>query len=157
MLFLWTTNKFGKIWVDGDGLRQIISKRLPEGYYCREVTFIGDRDLLNIHINLPENEDMQEKLKLEKKFEDIFGRSGISTNFNWVHIAPQDNPRMTPVWTMPLFWAGLAAGLTALVYLGIKGILWSLFAAVIGYGISWIFVTEDGQKQVSALLKQFRR
>jgi len=157
MLFLWTTNKFGKIWVDGDGLRQIISKRLPEGYYCREVTFIGDRDLLNIHINLPENEDMQEKLKLEKKFEDIFDRSGISTNFNWVHIAPQDNPRMTPVWTMPLFWAGLAAGLTALVYLGIKGILWSLFAAVIGYGISWIFVTEDGQKQVSALLEQFRR
>lgn len=157
MLFLWTTTRLGKIWVDGDGLKQIISKGLPEKYSCREVTFIGDRNLLNVHITLPENEDAQEKIKLEKKFENIFSKSGISTHFNWVHIAPQDNPKITPVWTMPLFWAGLTAGLTAIVNLGIKGILWSLFAAVIGYGISWIFVTEDGQKQVSALLEQFRR
>jgi len=58
---------------------------------------------------------------------------------------------------MPLFWSAVAAGLTALVHLGLKGILWSMFAAVIGYGISWILLTEDGQKQVSALMQQFRR
>ncbi len=157
MLFLWTTTKLGKIWVDGDSLKLIVSKRLPSGYYCQEVSFIGENDLLNIYITLPENDDVQEKLKLEKKFNDIFVKSGISSHVNWVHVAPQDNPKLTPIWTMPLFWAGLTAGLTAIMNLGLKGILWSLFAAIIGYGVSWIFITEDGQKQVSALMKQFRR
>ena len=54
MLFLWTTTKLGKIWLDGDSIRQIVSRRLPEGYYCQEVSFIGDQNLLNIYISLPE-------------------------------------------------------------------------------------------------------
>lgn len=81
----------------------------------------------------------------------------MAVHINWISIAPQDNPETNPVWTMPLFWSAVAAGLTALVHLGLKGILWSMFAAVIGYGISWILLTEDGQKQVSALMQQFRR
>jgi len=66
MLFLWTTTKLGKIWLDGDSIRQIVSKRLPEGYYCQEISFIGDQNLLNIYITLPEGGNDEEKARLEK-------------------------------------------------------------------------------------------
>ena len=157
MLFLWSTNKLGKIWIDGDSFRQIISKRLPEGYYCQELSFIGDENLLNIYITLPENDNEEDRARLENKIRDIFTKSGMTVHINWINIAPQDNPKINPVWTLPLFWAGAAAALTAIVHLGLKGILWSLFAALIGYGISWILLTEDGKKQVSTLIQQFRR
>ncbi len=151
MLFLWSTNKLGKIWIDGDSFRQIISKRLPEGYYCQELSFIGDENLLNIYITLPENDNEEDRARLENKIRDIFTKSGMTVHINWINIAPQDNPKTNPVWTLPLFWAGAAASLTALVHLGLKGILWSLFAAIIGYGVSWILLTEDGKKQVSVI------
>ncbi|MCE5201197.1 MAG: hypothetical protein LLF78_01610 [Synergistaceae bacterium] len=157
MLFLWTTTKHGKIWVDGDAVRQIIAKRLPKDFYCQEVSFIGEKNLLNIYITLPEDSASEEKAALEKKMVDIFGKSGMAVQIDWGYVAPEDNPVTTPLWMLPLFWSGVASGLTALVYLGLKGILWSLFAAVVGYGISWIFLTEDGQKHVSALMQQFRR
>lgn len=157
MLFLWTTTKLGKIWLDGEAIRQIVSKRLPSGYYCQEVSFIGEKNLLNVYVTLPDDEDMDTKQKLEQKFRDIFSKSGIFTHVNWMHIAPQDNPKATPVWTLPLFWAGVASVFTAVIHLGLRGLLWSLLAALIGYGISWIFITEDGQKQISALIEQFRR
>ena len=157
MLFLWSTTKLGKIWIDGDSFRQIISKRLPEGYYCQEVSFIGDENLLNVYITLPENDIEEDRARLENKIRDIFTKSGMSVHINWINIAPQDNPKTNPVWTLPLFWAGAAASLTALVHLGLKGILWSLFAAIIGYGVSWILLTEDGKKQVSIIKQQFRR
>lgn len=157
MLFLWTTTKLGKIWLDGDAFRQIISKRLPEGFYCQEVSFIGEKNLLNIYITLPEGDNEEDKLRLEKRFTEIFSKSGMSVHINWINIAPQDNPKTNPVWTLPLFWAASAATLTALVHLGLKGILWSLLAAVIGYAISWILLTEDGKKQVALLFEQFRR
>lgn len=157
MLFLWTTTKYGKIWVDGDSFKQIVAKRLPNDFYCQELSFIGEKNLLNIYITVPENASSEQKYKLEEKFNSIFSKSGISLQTNWVNVAPQDNPKTTPVWLLPIFWAGAASALTAVIQLGLKGILWTLFAAIIGYGISWIFLTEDGQKQVATILEQFRR
>lgn len=157
MLFLWTTTKLGKIWLDGDAFRAIVSKRLPAGFYCHEVNFIGEKNLLNIHITMSDENAVDEKAKLERKFEELFSKSGIATHVSWMYVSPQDNPKATPLWTLPLFWAAVAAALTAVVHLGLKGILWSLFAAIIGYGVSWLFVTEDGQKQITSLMEQFRR
>jgi len=157
MLFLWTTTKHGKIWIDGDAVKQIISKRLPKDFYCQDVSFIGEKNLLNIYITLSENSALEEKTALERKFTDIFGKAGMVVQIEWGYIAPEDNPASTPVWRLPLFWAGAASALTALVHLGFKGILWSVFAAVVGYGFAWVLLTEDGQKQISALMRQFRR
>ena len=157
MLFLWTTTKIGKIWLDGDAVKQEVVKRLPKNFYCQEVSFLGDRNLLSVYISKPEDASPEASAPFEAKLEDVFGKAGIEVQVNWVLVAPQDNPKATPVWMLPLFWACMAAALTAVVQLGLRGILWSLFAAVIGYGVSWIFLTEDGQKQVSALMEQFKR
>lgn len=157
MLFLWTTTKLGKIWLDGDALRQIVAKRLPQELYVQEVSFIGEKNLLNVYIAAPEDTDREMKTALEIKIANIFNKSGIAVQLNWVNIAPQDNKKTTPIWTLPLFWAGAAAGLTALFHMGISGILWAIFTAVVAYGVSWIIITEDGQKQIAILREHFRR
>lgn len=157
MLFLWKKTKLGKIWLDSEEFRQTVSRRLPSGYYCQEVSFIGDRDLLNIYISVPESEPEHEKAKVAEKFRQLFEKSGIRTSVNWIHIAPHDNPETTPIWTLPLFWSGVVGLVTALIRMGISGILWTLLAAVIGYGIAWLVLTEDGQKKITALIRRFRR
>jgi len=157
MLFLWTTTELGKIWIDGEGLRQIIVRRIPAEYYCQEISFVGSESLLNIYITVPDQSNADEKKELEKKFEELFARSGISAHVNWLHVAPQDNPKTTPLWHLPLFWAGTAALATAVVHMGFSGILWSIFAAVVAYGVAWVVLTEDGQKQLDTLLGYFRR
>ena len=50
-----------KIWLDGDS-EQIVS-RLPEGYYCQEVSFIGDQNLLNT-ISVRANEEENQGWKI---------------------------------------------------------------------------------------------
>lgn len=157
MLFLWTTTKIGKIWLDGDALKQIVAKTLPKDFFCQEISFIGDANLLSVYISQPESAPVEARDPVQRKLEDIFGKAGISAQLNWVSVSPQDNPKTTPAWMLPLFWACVAAAVTAVVHLGLKGILWSLFAAIIGYGVSWVFLTEDGQKQVSALMEQLKR
>lgn len=157
MLFLWTATELGKIWIDGEGLRQIVTNRIPTGYYCQEVSFVGADNQLNIYITVPDKNDTEKKKELERKFEALFSKSGIIARISWLYVAPQDNPKTTPMWHLPLFWAGVAALCTAIVHMGFSGILWSIFAAVIGYGIAWVVLTEDGQKQLNALLEHFRR
>lgn len=157
MLFLWKTTKYGKIWIDGELFKRIITKRLPKDYYCQEVTFTGEKDLLNIQITAPEGSTAEDKNSYEDKFSALFERSGVTTQVNWLSIAPQDDPNAVPMWMLPVFWAGIAAALAALIHLGVKGILWTIFAAVAGYGVSWIFLTEDGQREVSDIFQHFRR
>ncbi len=157
MLFLWTTTKHGKIWLDGEGFKQIVSKRLPKSYYCQEIAFVGEKNLINIHITAPETSTDEQKAFFEKKFFNIFNPSGISTQVIWLNVAPQDNPSFTPIWMLPFFWAGVAATFAALINLGFKGILWSFFALIVGYVISWILLTEDGQKKISSLTKRIWR
>ena len=157
MLFLWTTTELGKIWLDGDSFKQMIVKKLPKDFYCQEVSFIGEKNLMYISITLPDKSSEESKDALIGKLSGIFAKSGIAAEINWINVAPQDNPKKTPIWMLAIFWGGAAAAFVALVNLGFKGILWSIFAAVIGYGISWVFLTEDGQKQVAALMEQFRR
>ena len=130
MLFLWTTTKLGKIWVDGDAIKLIISKRLPQELYVQEISFIGEKNLLNAYIAAPEDTNLETKSALERRFEGIFNKSGIAVQLNWVNIAPQDNRKTTPVWMLPLFWAAAAA---------------------------WVLITDDGQRQIAALKEHFRR
>lgn len=157
MLFLWTTTELGKIWLDGDALKLIVSKRLPKDFYVQEVSFIGEKNLLNVYIAVPDDTDAETKSGISRRFDGLFSKSGISVQLSWVNVAPQDNKKTTPIWTLPLFWAGAAGGVAALFHMGITGILWAIFSAVIGYAISWIVITEDGQKQVAALREHFRR
>lgn len=157
MLFLWTTTKLGKIWLDGDSIKQVVARRLPQELYVQEVSFIGEKSLLNIYIAVPEDRAVVDRGAIEKKFTKLFEPLSVSVQINWVSIAPHENRKATPLWMLPTFWGAAAAGVTALFHMGLSGVLWSIFFAVIGYGIAWLFLTEDGRKQIEALRELFRR
>ena len=123
--------------------------------------FVDLRFGMFIHFNIPtfapDDWPAAERAALEAKFSGLFGPSGVSVQINWVNVAPQDNRKATPVWMLPVFWGAAAAGVTALFHMGLGGVLWSIFFAVIGYGVAWLVLTEDGRKQINALRELFRR
>jgi hypothetical protein len=160
MLFLWTITKYGKIWIDGDVLRQLVTSRLPSDFHCQEVSFIGDQNLLNIYITMPERDDPQKRLELTDQFEEFFRPAGIAINIHWTQASPDEYPAATPIWKKPLFWAAAAGGVAAVANLGIWGILWVAGSAAAACVISWVVFSEEGKKLVSKFvsdIKDFRR
>jgi hypothetical protein len=160
VLFLWTITKNGKIWLDGEAFRQIVAKRLPADFYCQEVSFVGDQNLLNIYVTLPDKDDPQKRLSIIDKFDEFFGPLGIAVHVHWTRKAPDDLGEPLPAWRKPLLWAAAAGGVAGLANLGFKGIVWVVGATVCGYIVGWLAVTEDGNKLIGKLvsdIKDFRR
>ena len=158
MLFLWTITKRGKIWLDGDGFRQIITSRLPRDITCQEVSFSGDQNLLNIYLVLPDtDDDPQKRLSLIDKFDDLFRPSGIAVHVHWTQKSNQDAAVSGSVWRSPLTYGIAAAILTAAAQLGISRILNVTIAAIAGYILAWFALSEDGRNQIARLTKEFRR
>ncbi|MDR1481729.1 MAG: hypothetical protein LBI74_03795 [Synergistaceae bacterium] len=160
MLFLWTITKRGKIWLDGEAFREIVAKRLPTDFYCQEVSFVGDQNLLNIYITLPDKDDPQKRLALMDKFEAFFKPMGMAVHIHWTRSAPSDLPIGQPMWKKPLFWAAATGGVAGLANLGIVGIAWVAGMTCCGYVVSWLAISEDGNRLVSKLIrdiKDFRR
>jgi len=151
VFFFWSTTQNGKIWLDSDGIKQLINKELPKDSSLQEISFLGEKNLLSIHISKPASDLIDLRSNFEKKISDIFISSGIDVQINWLDISPQDNPHLTPIWELPIFWGALLAALTALVNLGIKGIIMSFIALIIGYATSWLLLTSDGQKYLSKI------
>ena len=156
MLFLWTITKRGKIWLDGDAFKQIVSKRLPPDFYCQEVSFVGDQNLLNIYIVLPEKDDPQKRLALMDKFEEFFKPMGIAVHVHWTRRAPDDLPGARTLWQKPLAWAAAAGGVVGLANLGLRGIIWVAIAAILGYGISWFALSDEGRGIIARLIKEIK-
>jgi hypothetical protein len=61
-----------------------------------------------------------------------------------------------PVWRKPAFWAAVTGGATGLVNLGIRGVAWVGGIALLGYFISWILLSEDGNKFVTKLISDIK-
>lgn len=156
MLFLWTTTKYGKVWLDGDSFKEVVTKRLPSEFYCQEVSFVGDQNLLNIYITLPDKDDPQKRLALIDKFEDFFKPMGIAVHVHWTRRSPEEFDPTAPLWRKPLFWAAVCGGIAGLAHLGLKGILWVVGTSVLGYLISWFAISEEGKKIVSRLIDDIK-
>jgi len=160
MLFLWTITKRGKIWLDGDAFKQIVMDRLSSDFYCQEVSFVGDRNQLNIYITIPDQDDPQKRLALADKLEALFEPAGIAVCVHWIRRAPEEYSAVSPIWSKPAFWAAAFGGLAGFINLGLRGVLWVAGASLAGYVISWILLSEDGNKLVKKIIldvKSLRR
>ena len=156
MLFLWTITKRGKIWLDGDAFKQIVTDRLSSDFYCREVSFVGDRSQLNIYITIPDQDDPKKRMALADKFEALFKPAGITVCVHWIRRTPDEYSVVSPIWSKPAFWAAAAGGLTAIVNLGIGGVIWVAAASLAGYVLSWILLSEDGNKLVNKIISDVK-
>ena len=156
MLFLWTITKRGKIWLDGDAFKQIVTDRLSSDFYCQEVSFVGDQNQLNIYITIPDQDDPQQRLALTDKFEALFRPAGITVCVHWVRKAPDEYSVVSPIWNKPAFWAAVTGGLAGIANLGIGGVAWVAGASLAGYVISWILLSEDGNKLVKKIISDIK-
>lgn len=157
MLFLWTNTKHGKIWLDGDAFRQIITKKLPSGFYCQELSFVGEQNLLNVYVSIPEKDDQQLRLLLSDKFEDLFRPLGVAVRMHWTSHMPEHADGRAEIWKRPLFWAAVTGGVVGLGNLGIWGILWVAASAAAAFGISWLALTDSGKGAIRSLLSIFKK
>lgn len=151
MIFLWTTTKYGKVWLDGDAFRRIITDRLPVGFMCQEISFVGDQNLLNAYVTLPENDDPQKRSTIVDKFEDLFTPLGIAVRIHWTRQMASDTTAQRQVWYKPPFWAAVAGGVVGLANLGLGGVLWVLASAAVGFGVSWLILSDDGRRAIGKI------
>lgn len=156
MLFLWTITKRGKIWLDGEAFRQVVAKRLPPDFYCQEISFVGDQNLLNIYVTLPEKDDPQKRLALMDKFEEFFKPMGIAVHMHWTRQTDGDAGGRSDIWQKPLFWAAATGGVTGLANLGLRGILWVAVATIFGYAVSWLALSEEGKRLINKLISDVK-
>ncbi|MDR1134222.1 MAG: hypothetical protein LBL05_08655 [Synergistaceae bacterium] len=157
MLFLWTITKHGKIWLDGDAFRRLAVNRLPPEFVCQEVSFVGDQSLMNIYITLPEKDDPQKRLAVTDSFEQFFEPTGIMVHINWIRKTPEEYAAAYPILKKPIFWAAVAGGIAAVANLGIRGVLWAAGAALLGYAVSWLILSDEGKNVIKKIVKDFRR
>lgn len=151
MIFLWTTTKFGKIWLDGDEFRHEVTKRLPDGYLCQDMSFVGDQNLFNMYISLPDNETQEARAMLVDKFESFFRPMGIAVHLHWTRQDP-DEQQSQDVWRKPPFWGAVCGGVVGISNLGLVGIAWTAAAAAVGFGVSWLALSKKGRSLVGSLL-----
>ncbi len=157
MIFLWTATKRGKIWLDSEPFKALVSRRLPQDFYCQDVSFVGDQNLLNVYITLPEKEDPQARLVLMDKLEAFFRPMGIAVHTHWTHRSPTEERERLRWTASPLFWAGVVGGVVALTQMGLVGVLWTAFSTAAAYGIAWLALSEGGRRIIDSVVKEIRR
>ncbi|EHM09909.1 hypothetical protein TheveDRAFT_0759 [Thermanaerovibrio velox DSM 12556] len=157
MMYLWKSNKLGKIWLDGDGMRRIVSLQLPGGYVCQEVSFVGDMDTINVFIGFPEGESQEKLDRIGRLLESRFKRSGIKVSIHWVERTKEVECSSPPLWRTPIVWAAGVSTLVALAQLGFKGITKTVIAGCLSYGVAWLALTDDGRKLLNSVIKEVKK
>lgn len=158
MIFLWKITENGKLWLDGDPMKQIILRRLPAGFSCQEITFVGDKDLLNIYLSAQDDAGKDRCAAVAERLRSFFAAVGIDASVHWVHADKEAVERATPapIYKKPLFWTALVGGIAAITNLGSAGTAWTIFFAAAAFCISWSVLTERGQDIVSGVIKSIK-
>jgi hypothetical protein len=112
---------------------------------------------MNIYIALPEKDDPQKRLAVTDSFEQFFDTLGIAAHINWIRKTPEEYASAYPILKKPVFWAVAAGGISAVANLGIRGVLWAAGAALVGYAVSWMILSEEGKNIIKKTVKDFRR
>jgi hypothetical protein len=158
MLFLWTASRRGKIWIEGEGLKQAVARRLPQDFLCQEVSFVGDQSLMNVYVSVPEKDDPKRRLAVVDRLNAFFRPLGIVPSVHYVPRTPEETRTVaSPLYRNPLVWGGAAAALVALGQMGVRGIAWATLAGLSGFAVAWLALTEDGRKLVRQVTGEFRR
>lgn len=156
IFYLWKSNSIGKIWLDSECIKKIISDILPKDCCCNNVSFEGESATVAVHVTISENISQDLRLHIEESITKYLTECGFNFVFYWTNVLPSDNLEHYPVWQMPISWAIVAGLFVAMVNLGIHGILMTIVAIVCGYFVSWLLLTGEGQLFVKKILHKIK-
>lgn len=157
MLFQWTANEYGKIWLDCEAFRQICANRITKGLVCQNVSFDGEHASLDIFIAAPDDMPSETKEHTASDLSRIFCPAGISARVHWATLTPTEVSAGSSILHSSWFWAAAAGGLTAVLFLGLTGSLYTLAAAAVGWAVSTLVISGAAKEAWQKIQKNIKR
>ena len=151
MHIIWQRNKIGHIALDLGAIKSFITSKLHKGEEVSNLYFDATNSNLVCMLQV-ERQDEARISELKGILYPVFETSGISFS-----LGVQEIVRLTDqleFYKSPLFWGVLFALIYIFGNLGIAGIFWCAFSAVLGYAVSWFFVTKSGRNYTEQFKKK---
>ncbi|HDQ93152.1 MAG TPA: hypothetical protein ENN89_03425 [Synergistetes bacterium] len=159
MFYFWKSGANGDLWVSGEGLRKAFVERYPDGAECSEISLLGDRDLLNVSFVLSRGIDPETKARSEKNLQEFTTGLGIKeVQSGWVSDpSAEDVISAGGLFRHPLFWAGSAWVIFAVLRMGLSGTMLATLTSASVFFVVALFTTAKGieiRKRIRGLFKQ---
>ncbi len=146
MYLKWVDNDMGKVWFFKPGLKNFIESRLYEGVFCRDVSFMGEKNQLFVSLVLSDDSTYMDKLRISEDITEKLASMGIDAVVSWKHSADEKGQEGPTLTERPYFWGVVGAALTAIFIMGLKDTLTCISMGALFYGISVFFLSDPGRR-----------
>ena len=154
MHIIWQKNEIGHIALNLASIKNFITSKLQKDEEVSNLYFDAESSRLVCMLQV-EHFDEARITKLRGLLSPVFENAGISFS-----LGVQELIRLTDqlvFYKSPFFWGVLFALIYILGKLGIAGIFWCAFCAVLGYAVSWFFVTQRGKNYTDQFIKKLQK
>jgi hypothetical protein len=153
----WKNTTLGSINFSKEGVSAFINAMLLPSYTCKEVALSRSESSLYIVLSMPHPHNVLEVKMLEDKLSDALSAMGLGVHISWTEEKKEAVRKELPVQLQkPWFWAACAAGVTALVHLRIRGILWTAAVGILTYLVAQYALSNNGQKAIRGFIQYIR-
>jgi hypothetical protein len=142
----WKSTALGSLSLSREGITEFINSLLLPSYACKEVALSRAENSLYIVLSLPHPHNTLEVKMLEEKISASCNEMGLGAHISWTEEKQPIEPRVFPeILKNPLSWTVGAAGLTALIHMRIRGVLWTIVVGALTFVIARFLLSENGQ------------
>ena len=156
MNLLWKTSRRGDLWIDEQGLIDLIRQKLPEAAACKGVTLLREEDRVEVRVAPPSGDDIDDGAirGLSRSVEDLLAPLGLKAELVVVQPEPESSSTCGRLVGNPLCWAATGATATAVVLLGAAETAIVCAVGLAFYGVSWLFLSPRGKDMLRSLLQK---
>lgn len=154
MHIIWQKNEIGHIALDLGAIRSFITTKLHKDEEVSNLYFDATTSNLVCMLQVQNYEEAR-VAELKEALSPMFESAGFSFS-----LGVQELIRLTDqlvFYKSPFFWGVLFALIYIFGCLGLDGIFWCAFCAVLGYAVSWFFVTQTGKNYTDQFVKKLKQ
>lgn len=154
MHIIWQKNEIGHIALNLTAIKSFITSKLHKDEEVSNLYLDTENSRLMCMLQVGHFDEAR-IAELKEILSPVFENAGISFS-----LGIQEIIRLTDqlvFYKSPFFWGVLFALLYILGRLGIAGIFWCAFCAVLGYAVSWFLVTPKGKNYTDQFLKKIQQ
>ena len=151
MHIIWQKNEKGHIALDLGAVRSFVSSKLGKNEEVINLYFDSGKSSIACVLQLPKPERLD---ALRGLLCPIFETTGIALSLEAVEVVRfQDQ---LAFYESPLFWGLLFGMIYIFGKLGLGGIVACAVYSVIGYALSWLFLTQKGKDYTEQIAKKMQ-
>lgn len=158
MYLFWKNTTLGSIRLSREGLTEFIDSLLLPSYSSKEVALSRMENSLYIVLSLPQPHNALEVKMVEEKLQSSFADLGLGVHISWTEEKiTKDKKKIPEILQNPLSWVACTAGITALIHMRIKGILWTVAVSALTFVVAQFLLSEHGQKLIDRCIDYIRK